>query len=377
MRASKQRYRQVFEDTLAHIATHGFISQEELLTLLPDRTDAKLYRKLVQDLRKNGVEVIHHAEGRLEALETANAYEESDMLRLYLDETSHVPLLSAEEERQLALRIRQGRQAQVELLHSNFSEQSARKQHLEALVADGLAARDHLIRANTRLVVSCAKKYIGRGVPLLDLIQEGNLGLMKAVEKYDVERGFRFSTYATWWIRQMISRAVYNQARTIRLPVHLGDRICKVYRALNTLEQRLGRTPTRAELAAELGMEISKLEKTLRSAILPLSLDEPLGEDEENERGIFVEDHQTPGPIQSVSLKMMQEEVQRLLDTLPPREALVLRLRYGLWDGVFYTLEEVGQKFGLTRERIRQIEMQALRRLRQPWCARQLKEHLG
>lgn len=376
MTASKQRYRRVLEETLAHIATREFISQEELLTFLPDEIDAKFYRKLVQDLRKNGVEVIH-TEGRLEAAEAQDAFEESDMLRMYLDETSHVPLLSAEEEHQLALRIRQGRQAQMELLHGKFPQQSAKRQHLEALIADGLAARDHLIRANTRLVVSCAKRYLGRGVPFLDLIQEGNLGLMKAVEKYDLERGFRFSTYATWWIRQMISRAVHNQARTIRLPVHLGDRICKVYRALNALEQRLGRTPTRAELAAELGMEIGKLEKTLRLAALPLSLDEPLGEDEENEWGILIEDHQTPGPVQSVSLKMMQEEIQRLLDTLPPREALILRLRYGLWDGVFYTLEEVGQKFGLTRERIRQIEMQALRRLRQPWCARQLKEHVG
>ncbi|MCS7009740.1 MAG: sigma-70 family RNA polymerase sigma factor [Anaerolineales bacterium] len=345
--------------------------------MLPSWADANLQQRLTRDLRQRGIEVGTNELAESLPSNEAGWWEENDMLRMYLDEMSRIPLLSAEEEKELARRVQQGRAAQQRLSHGNFSLHSAEKRRLEALVEDGLQARDHLIRANTRLVVSCAKKYIGHGVPLLDLIQEGNLGLMKAVEKYDVERGFRFSTYATWWIRQMISRAVYNQARTIRLPVHIGDRLRKIYRSIGLLEQRLGRPPSRAELAEELDWDIARIEQTLHSAVFPLSLDEPVGEDEENELGMFIGDEHSQGPVQSVYLNVMREEIQKLLDTLPAREALILRLRYGLWDGVFYTLEEVGQKFGLTRERIRQIEMQALRRLRQPCCARRLKEYLG
>jgi RNA polymerase primary sigma factor len=221
-----------------------------------------------------------------------------------------------------------------------------------------------------------AKRYIGHGVPFLDLIQEGNLGLMKAVEKYDVHRGFRFSTYATWWIRQTVTRSIADQSRTIRLPVHISDRIRQMYRATHELEQRLGRVPTPQELAAELNLNPKRVEWVMRASWLPLSLESPVGEDDESELGMFIEDTLSPTPIQSAYESMLRQKVEEVLGTLTPREARVLRLRFGLDDGNMYTLEEVGEKFGLTRERIRQIEGKALRRLRHPLRARQLKEYL-
>ncbi len=226
-------------------------------------------------------------------------------------------------------------------------------------------------------MVSIAKRYIGRGVPFLDLIQEGNLGLMKAVEKYEYQRGFRFSTYATWWIRQTITRAIADQGRTIRVPVHMVDRIRQLYRTTHEMEQKLGRIPTTDELAEEIGVNTTKVEWMMRVSWLPLSLESPINDDEEDsELGMFVEDQVTPTPIQSTYANLLREKVEEVLDTLPPREARILRLRFGLENGRAYTLEEVGQKFGLTRERIRQIESKALRRLRHPRRARQLKDYL-
>jgi RNA polymerase primary sigma factor len=248
---------------------------------------------------------------------------------------------------------------------------------MECNVSDGVMAREHLIKANTRLVVSIAKRYMGRGVPFLDLIQEGNLGLMKAVEKYEYQRGFRFSTYATWWIRQTITRAIADQGRTIRVPVHMVDRIRQLYRTTHEMEQKLGRVPTTDELAEEIGVNTSKVEWMMRVSWLPLSLESPINDDEEDsELGMFIEDQLTPTPSQSTYGNLLREKVQEVLDTLPPREARILRLRFGLENGRAYTLEEVGQKFGLTRERIRQIESKALRRLRHPRRARQLKDYL-
>ena len=264
----------------------------------------------------------------------------------------------------------------MDLLCNTSRQHNLERQRLEAMVQDGILAREHIIKANTRLVVSIAKRYLGRGVPFLDLIQEGNLGLMKAVEKYDVHKGFRFSTYATWWIRQTITRAIADQSRTIRVPVHMSDRIRQTYKATHNLEQRLGRVPTPDELAVELGLDLQKVLWILQVSWIPLSLESPVGDDEDSDLGMFIEDVQTPTPIQSVSQTMLKEKIEEVLGTLTPREARVLRLRFGLETGVPFTLEEVGEKFGLTRERIRQIEGKALRRLRHPRRARQLKEYL-
>jgi RNA polymerase primary sigma factor len=299
-----------------------------------------------------------------------------DTVGLYLKEMSRVPLLNVEEELDLAKRIERGKDARRDLVRQNGSNPN-RRSELESCVNDGQQAREHLIKANTRLVVSIAKRYIGRGVPFLDLIQEGNLGLMKAVEKYEYQRGFRFSTYATWWIRQTITRAIADQGRTIRVPVHMVDRIRQLYRTTHEMEQRLGRIPTTDELAEEIGINTNKVEWMMRVSWLPLSLESPINDEEEDsELGMFIEDQVTPTPIQSTYANLLREKVQAVLDTLPPREARILRLRFGLDNGRAYTLEEVGQKFGLTRERIRQIESKALRRLRHPRRARQLKDYL-
>jgi len=295
---------------------------------------------------------------------------------MYLKEMSRVPLLKIEEEYELAISIEEGRNAKAVLLCPTGQKHPQERARLEALVQDGLEARDHLIKANTRLVVSVAKRYIGHGVPFLDLIQEGNLGLMKAVEKYDVHRGFRFFDLCHWWIRQTVTRSIADQSRTIRLPVHITDRIREMYRTTHDLEQRLGRVPTPVELAAELKLDPKRVEWVMRASWLPLSLESPVGEDDESELGMFIEDTFSPTPIQSAYQSMLRQKVEEVLGTLTPREARVLRLRFGLDDGNMYTLEEVGEKFGLTRERIRQIEGKALRRLRHPLRARQLKEYL-
>jgi len=288
-----------------------------------------------------------------------------------------VPLLSLEEEQNLAKRIECGRAARCELDRATGRTPIRHRRELEQISADGQTAREHLIKANTRLVVSIAKRYIGRGVPFLDLIQEGNLGLMKAVEKYEYQRGFRFSTYATWWIRQTITRSIADQGRTIRVPVHMVDRIRQLYKVTHEMEQKLGRIPTNEELASEIAVPVQKVDWMMRVSWLPLSLESPINEDEEDsELGQFVEDQLTPTPIQSAYAKLLRERVEEVLETLPPRESRILRLRFGLEDGRYYTLEEVGEKFGLTRERIRQIESKALRRLRHPRRARQLRDYL-
>ncbi len=297
----------------------------------------------------------------------------SDTVGLYLREMARVPLLKTEEEVALAMRLEAGRDAQARLKKHPNDPQCA---EWKFLVEDGEQAREHLIRANTRLVVSIAKKYITRGVPFLDLIQEGNLGLMKAVEKFDYRRGYRFSTYATWWIRQTITRAIADQGRTIRVPVHMTDRIRRLYRVAREMEQELGRKPSVDELAEKLELEPRKVQWMLRVSWQPLSLEHPVGEDEDSELGNFIENDQEPTPAESMHEKLLKQKIEELLATLSPREARILRLRFGLQNGRSYTLEEVGQKFGLTRERIRQIEGRALRRLRHPRRSRQLKDYL-
>ena len=297
----------------------------------------------------------------------------NDTVGLYLKEMSRVPLLDTAAEIELARKMEAGQKAQQMIAadpnHPDVPEWSR-------LVEEGMAARDHLIAANTRLVVSIAKKYVSRGVHFLDLIQEGNLGLMKAVEKFDFRRGFRFSTYATWWIRQTITRAIADQGRTIRVPVHMSDRIRKLYRVARQLEQELGRKPDLHEISEEMQEDPRKIEWMLRVSWQPMSLEQPVGEDEDSELGNFIENDSTPTPAEMTTQKLLNAKIEEVLATLTPREARILRLRFGLLNGKSYTLEEVGQKFGLTRERIRQIEGQALRRLRHPRRSRQLRDYL-
>ena len=297
-----------------------------------------------------------------------------DTMGLYLREMTRVPLLSSFEEIELATRIESGRQAQEHLAHAPPSERHAEWQ---SLVEDAKFAREHLIKANMRLVVSIAKRHLNRGVLLHDLIQEGNIGLMKAIEKFDYKRGYRFSTYATWWIRQTITRAIADHGRTIRVPAHMSDRIRKLYRTVRELEQFLGRTPTVEEIATAMQIEPRQIEWLLKVSWQPLSLEQPIGEDEDSELGNLIENDQLPTPSQSVFQNLLEEKIEQVLNTLSEREAKILRLRFGLYDGRDYSLEEVGILFGLTRERIRQIEGVALRRLRHPRRSRQLRGYLG
>ncbi len=298
-----------------------------------------------------------------------------DTIGLYLKEVSRVPLLTAEEEVELAQRIERGRMAREELARGNVN---ARRRHeLRRLIEDGWAAREHLITANSRLVISVAKKYMGRGVPFLDLIQEGNIGLIRATKKFDYRRGHKFSTYATWWIRQAVTRAIADQGRTIRVPVHMGDQINKLLRVQHQLTQRLGREPSVEELAEALDVPPKKVENMIQVARRPLSLETPTDDEEDSVLGDFIEDDEAPPPDETATYNLLREHLEEVLNTLPPREVRILQLRYGLLDGQAYTLEEVGRKMGVTRERVRQIEAQALSRLRHPSIRRKLRDYLG
>ena len=298
-----------------------------------------------------------------------------DTIGLYLKEVSRVPLLTAEEEVELAQRIERGRMAREELSRGNVN--TRRRHELRRLIEDGWAAREHLITANSRLVISVAKKYMGRGVPFLDLIQEGNIGLIRATKKFDYRRGHKFSTYATWWIRQAVTRAIADQGRTIRVPVHMGDQINKLLRIQHQLTQRLGREPSVDELAEALNVPPKKVENMIQVARRPLSLETPTDEEDDSVLGDFIEDDEAPPPDETATYNLLREHLEEVLNTLPPREVRILQLRYGLLDGQAYTLEEVGRKMGVTRERVRQIEAQALSRLRHPSIRRKLRDYLG
>jgi RNA polymerase primary sigma factor len=298
-----------------------------------------------------------------------------DSVGLYFREMGQQGLLSAIEEVDLAMEIEAGKEAEdraeAEILSLDAQDDLANARE----VAD--AARAHLIRANTRLVVSIAKKYRGRGLQFLDLIQEGNVGLMKAVEKYDYRRGNRFSTYATWWIRQAVTRALANHGRTIRIPAHLGGRISKLYQVAQELEQEYGRQPTPEEIAEHMELPAERVRWMLRTSRQPVHLERPVGDESDAELGDFIEDVEAPPPAETVAQNMLTEELGEILDQLTPREARILRLRYGLQDGESRTLKEVGEMFGLSRERIRQLEKEALRKLRHPNFAGHLRQYLN
>jgi RNA polymerase primary sigma factor len=298
----------------------------------------------------------------------------SDLVRIYLREIGRVPLLTAEDEVELAKSIEAGLFAD-EKLHGSFELQGAEVVDLELLVTEGDRAKQRLIEANLRLVVSIAKRYIGRGLVFLDLIQEGNLGLIRAVEKFDYTRGYKFSTYATWWIRQAITRAIADQARTIRVPVHMVETINKLARVQRQLHQDLGREATPDEIAAEMGIEPDRVADIQRIAQEPVSLQSPIGE-EESDLGDFIEDADAVVPIEAAAFIMLQDQLERVLDELSRREQRIIQLRFGLTDGHPRTLEEVGREFGVTRERIRQIESKTLAKLRHPSRAQMLREYL-
>jgi RNA polymerase primary sigma factor len=301
-----------------------------------------------------------------------------DSVGLYFREMGQQQLLSAEEEVQLAMEIEAGRAAEEYLVSDDVDGLTLdQRDELEIAKEVGDAARAHLIRANTRLVVSIAKKYRGRGLQFLDLIQEGNVGLMKAVEKYDYRRGNRFSTYATWWIRQAVTRALANHGRTIRIPAHLGGRISKLYQVAQELEQEYGRQPTAEEIAEYMELPADRVRWMLRTSRQPVHLERPVGDESDAELGDFIEDTDVPPPAESVAQTMLTEEIGDILDQLTPREARILRLRYGLQDGESRTLKEVGEMFGLSRERIRQLEKEALRKLRHPNFAGHLRQYLN
>jgi RNA polymerase primary sigma factor len=301
-----------------------------------------------------------------------------DLVRIYLREIGRVPLLTAQDEVDLAKAIEAGLFAEEKLQggYPRRERHGAELAELALLAADGMRAKQRLIEANLRLVVSIAKRYIGRGLVFLDLIQEGNLGLIRAVEKFDYTKGYKFSTYATWWIRQAITRAIADQARTIRIPVHMVETINKMARIQRQLHQDLGREATPDEIAAEMGMHPERVAEIQRIAQEPVSLQSPIGE-EDSDLGDFIEDADAVMPMEAAAFIMLQDQLERVLDKLSPREQRIIQLRFGLTDGHPRTLEEVGREFGVTRERIRQIESKTLAKLRHPSRAQMLREYLA
>lgn len=371
----------------------GFLTFDDILDAFPEAEEdmaqlEDLYSHLLEagiEIQADGAEVSEEeavVQPEVSDEEFLDAIESDDTISLYLKEVSRIPLLTAEDEIELAKAMRRGEQAQKKLDTANDDPannalSAAEFLNLQQQVEAGEEARKKLTQANSRLVISMAKKYIGQGVPFLDLIQEGNMGLMRAVEKFDHERGHKFSTYATWWIRQSITRAIADQGRTIRVPVHMNDRIRRLYRVSRRLEQELGREPTVEELAPEMDLAPERVERIIEISQRPLSLEKPVGEEKDSELGEFIEAQEVPDPDEEAAHQVLRDDIEKLLTVLTPREARVLELRYGLMDGHSYTLKEVGEKFGLTRERIRQIEKEALRRLRHPHRSQKLRDYLN
>ena len=334
--------------------------------------EAEIFEELMTDLNAAGVEVVEESEDeKSEADDEADAAEAvaaglalDDPVRMYLKEIGRVPLLSMQDEKDLAMKIEAGER--------EFERDGSADSRI---VTIGEEAKRQLTEANLRLVVSIAKKYVGRGMLFLDLIQEGNLGLIRAVEKFDYRKGYKFSTYATWWIRQAITRALADQARTIRIPVHMVETINRLIKISRQLLQELGRDPSVEEIAAEMGLTPEKVREVIKISQEPISLETPIGEEEDSHLGDFIEDQEAVAPAEAASVMLLKEKMQDVLQNLTDRERKVLVLRFGLEDGHQRTLEEVGQEFGVTRERIRQIEAKALRKLRHPSRGKALKDY--
>ncbi|HEY52021.1 MAG TPA: RNA polymerase sigma factor RpoD [Caldilineae bacterium] len=359
----------LLEDIFAALFDHGI----EIVALKDEGVDEE---DVVSDGDEEKEAVVKKRKPQAAASEIdLSQIEIDDSISLYLKEIGRVPLLTAEEEVSLAKRMELG-QIALQRIEEGVDDPVEREQLLWE-IRDGERAQEHLIKANSRLVVSVAKKYVGRGVPFLDLIQEGNIGLIRAVTKFDYTRGYKFSTYATWWIRQAVTRAIADQGRTIRVPVHMYEQINRLTRTSRQLVQELGRDPTTEEIAEALDVTPKKVEQVIRVSQRPLSLEMPVGEEEDSYLGDFIEDEEAQSPTEAASQQLLREVIDEIFASLSPREVRILQLRFGLVDGYSYTLEEVGRKFGVTRERIRQIEAQALGRLRHPSRSRKLRDYLA
>src|SRR5688500_12824338 len=386
----------VIQELMARAGVRGYVTYADLVEVVADDLDEATVETLLENLQELGIEVRQQEEeeeagldmpaGALleeeefiedPAIGDINAVSPDDPVGLYFRQMAQEPLLTADEEIDLAKRIELGREAQLQLDLVGSELGSLTSEPLFTLLNDGQDAREHLGRANTRLVVSIAKRYMGQGLPFPDLIQEGNVGLMRAVDKYDYKRGNRFSTYATWWIRQAITRALAQKTRTIRIPLHMTERIRQMYRTAQNLEQNLGRRPSPEEIAEMMDLPADNVRSMMDASQHAIALERPVGDDGDSEFGDFIEDQDSRSPVGAATQHLLQETIEDVLSELTPRQSHILRLRFGLGGGEPHTLEEIANKFGLSRERIRQLEKEALRRLRHPRLAHNLRDYLS
>ena len=404
--AAKEKFQQKLKDLLALAKKKkNMLEYQEISDFFADmQLEAEQFDKILDFLEANNIDVLRITdddsddeilldvddEDEIEVekidLSVPDGVSIEDPVRMYLKEIGKVPLLSAEEEIELAKNMEAGVVAKEKIAILKSREENATEEELAEIKEEiknlqkdldaGDEAKKRLAEANLRLVVSIAKRYVGRGMLFLDLIQEGNLGLIKAVEKFDYRKGYKFSTYATWWIRQAITRAIADQARTIRIPVHMVETINKLIRVSRQLLQELGREPSPEEIAAEMNMPVERVREILKISQEPVSLETPIGEEEDSHLGDFIQDDNVPVPADAAAFTLLKEQLEEVLGTLTEREQKVLTLRFGLEDGRARTLEEVGKEFNVTRERIRQIEAKALRKLRHPSRSRKLKDYL-
>ena len=404
--AAKEKFQQKLKDLLALAKKKkNMLEYQEISDFFADmQLEAEQFDKILDFLEANNIDVLRITdddsddeilldvddEDEIEVekidLSVPDGVSIEDPVRMYLKEIGKVPLLSAEEEIELAKNMEAGAVAKEKIAILKSREENATEEELAEIKEEiknlqkdldaGDEAKKRLAEANLRLVVSIAKRYVGRGMLFLDLIQEGNLGLIKAVEKFDYRKGYKFSTYATWWIRQAITRAIADQARTIRIPVHMVETINKLIRVSRQLLQELGREPSPEEIAAEMNMPVERVREILKISQEPVSLETPIGEEEDSHLGDFIQDDNVPVPADAAAFTLLKEQLEEVLGTLTDREQKVLTLRFGLEDGRARTLEEVGKEFNVTRERIRQIEAKALRKLRHPSRSRKLKDYL-